>query len=136
MSLGSNEAIYIPDCFKLDVPFNLPTSDSELVKDQNSDFLIQVCEDSITEIPHNDTCPSTDDEDNNSCCSEPQDTSDVSKFIGNKWVEPEPLTPMDKLITMGFANRSLNSQLLEKYADFSLVLNELIESNGEGYHYI
>ena len=60
---------------------------------------------------------------------------DVSRFINNKWEEPQPSTPMDQLISMGFANRALNDHLLKKHNnDFAQVVNELLETDGEGYH--
>eukprot|EP00731_Ephydatia_muelleri_P019956 Em0012g781a len=41
---------------------------------------------------------------------------------------PTPSTPMDRLIGMGFANRELNSQLLEKHNNnIQAVLNELLD---------
>lgn len=60
---------------------------------------------------------------------------DTSRFIKQKWDEPKPATPMEELISMGFANRALNSRLLKKHGnDVQLVINELLETNGEGYH--
>ena len=61
--------------------------------------------------------------------------SDTSRFIKKKWEEPEPATPMERLISMGFANRALNSRLLKKHGNnFDAVLNELLDTEGEGYH--
>eukprot|EP00731_Ephydatia_muelleri_P019955 Em0012g780a len=61
---------------------------------------------------------------------------DVARFLPNSatWEQPKwggpptPSTPMDRLIGMGFANRELNSQLLEKHNNnIQAVLNELLD---------
>lgn len=60
---------------------------------------------------------------------------DVSRFLRNKWEGPaEPQTAMDKLIGMGFANRGTNNCLLRKHSNhLPSVINELLETHGEGY---
>lgn len=59
---------------------------------------------------------------------------DISRFINRKWEEPQPSTPMDRLINMGFANRALNSRLLKKHNNnLPAVLEELCETSGMGY---
>lgn len=60
----------------------------------------------------------------------------MARFLPNSatWEQPKwggpptPSTPMDRLIGMGFANRELNSQLLEKHNNnIQAVLNELLD---------
>lgn len=59
---------------------------------------------------------------------------DISRFINRKWEEPQPSTPMDRLINMGFANRALNSRLLKKHNNnLPAVLEELCETSGMGF---
>ena len=62
-------------------------------------------------------------------------TPDVSHFLNRRWSGPNPpVTPMEKLISMGFANRSLNERLLKKHQNhLPAVLNELLDTNGDGY---
>ena len=48
----------------------------------------------------------------------------INNFIKKKQVE----SPMEKLISMGFANRTLNDRLLKKYNhDMEKVIKDLIE---------
>lgn len=45
-------------------------------------------------------------------------------------IEPKKETNMDKLISMGFANRSLNDRLLKKFNnDIDKVVQKLLEVN-------
>ena len=60
---------------------------------------------------------------------------DISRYLNQKWAGPKPPeTPMDQLVSMGFANRDLNSRLLKKHNnELQLTLQELLETNGDGY---
>ena len=89
--------------------------------------------------------PTKDEKLSTSYESKPTDLSamikqepDVSKFINKKWEgPPTPQTAMDKLINMGFANRIINNRLLKKYDNhLPSVINELLETNGEGYQVV
>ena len=59
---------------------------------------------------------------------------DVSHLVGQEggwsprqWVAPEASSPMGQLIAMGFANRELNTHLLEKHrGDVQAVVNALL----------
>ena len=54
---------------------------------------------------------------------------DVSHLIPQRWDGPKaPSSPMEKLISMGFADRAFNEQLLAKHNnDVPMVLNELLD---------
>ena len=54
---------------------------------------------------------------------------DVSHLIPQRWDGPKaPSSPMEKLISMGFADRAFNEQILAKHNnDISMVLNELLD---------
>ena len=54
---------------------------------------------------------------------------DVSHLLAQRWDGPHlPATPMEQLVGMGFADRTLNAQLLEKHQDcVEGVLNELLD---------
>ena len=64
-------------------------------------------------------------------CQDP----DMSRYVNKKWEGPKPPeTPMDHLISMGFANRDLNSRLLKKHKNnMQQALQELLDTNGDGY---
>ena len=63
---------------------------------------------------------------------------DVSHLISQRWDGPhKPATPMEQLVAMGFADRELNSRLLEKHKNIlSEVLNELLDQQPETFAYI
>ena len=67
-----------------------------------------------------------------------QDPSVVRAALNKKWEGPKsPDTPMDHLITMGFANRALNSRLLKKYNNnLQEVIQELVDTQGDGYQVV
>ena len=54
---------------------------------------------------------------------------DVSRLLPQRWDGPKaPTTPMEKLISMGFADRVLNQRLLDKHQNnMPMVLNELLD---------
>ena len=60
---------------------------------------------------------------------------DISRYLNQKWAGPKPPeTPMDQLVSIGFANRDLNSRLLKKHNNnLQLTLQELLDTNGDGY---
>lgn len=60
---------------------------------------------------------------------------DVSHLVPLRWDGPKtPATPMDRLIGMGFADRQLNAQLLEKHNnDLTAVLNELLDDHRRAF---
>ncbi len=62
-------------------------------------------------------------------CSQWCRNSDVSHLISQRWDGPhQPTTPMEKLVSMGFADRALNTSLLEKHSDnLQAVLEELLD---------
>lgn len=64
-------------------------------------------------------------------CQDPN----ISRYVNKKWEGPKPPeTPMDHLISMGFANRDLNSRLLKKHkSNLQQAIQELLETNGDGY---
>ncbi len=62
---------------------------------------------------------------------------DVSHLLSLHWDGPHiPATPMEQLIAMGFADRTLNEQLLQRHnhvvAD---VLNELLDIQNQAFGY-
>lgn len=61
--------------------------------------------------------------------------SDISRYVNQKWEgHKKPETPMDHLISMGYANRDLNSRLLKKHKNnLQQTLQELLDTNGDGY---
>lgn len=62
---------------------------------------------------------------------------DVSHLIlQQRWDGPhQPTMPMEYLISMGFADRALNTQLLEKHNNvLEDVLNELLDMQNEAFH--
>ena len=60
---------------------------------------------------------------------------DISHLLPLRWDGPKlPATPMERLIGMGFADRQLNAQLLEKHGnDLTSVLNELLDGQRQAY---
>lgn len=62
---------------------------------------------------------------------------DVSHLISQRWDGPHtPTTPMEQLVTMGFADRALNNQLLQKHDHvMSAVLNELLDTQNQAFGY-
>ena len=60
---------------------------------------------------------------------------DVSHLVPLRWDGPKtPATPMDRLIGMGFADRQLNAQLLEKHNNnLTEVLNELLDNHHQAF---
>lgn len=59
--------------------------------------------------------------------------TDMTRFLNNKWEPNTDKTPLDELVSMGFANRDLNRRLLEKHNNnLEHVIQELLDSNGEG----
>ena len=60
---------------------------------------------------------------------------DISHLLPLRWDGPKtPATPMERLIGMGFADRQLNAQLLEKHNnDLTSVLNELLDGQRQAY---
>ena len=60
---------------------------------------------------------------------------DVSHLVPRHWDGPKtPATPMERLVSMGFADRNLNDRLLKKYNNsLPAVLNELLDSHQQTY---
>lgn len=60
---------------------------------------------------------------------------DVSHLLPQRWDGPhQPGTPMERLVAMGFADRVLNQQLLEKHNNvIQEVLDELLDQQNQAF---
>ena len=63
---------------------------------------------------------------------------DVSHLISQRWDGPHrPTSHMEQLVSMGFADRELNTRLLEKHDNvLSKVVDELLDQQPGTYAYV
>ena len=64
--------------------------------------------------------------------------ADVSHLLSQRWDGPhKPATPMECLVSMGFADRTANQRLLQKHNNcLEAVLNELLDNQNPAFGYL